>query len=107
MGHVVLIPRICLTLTNTKLPFVLERHQFKVKVCYAMTINRSQGQTLSNAGNYPKKPVFTDACMLLFHMSPQRDLEILIEHMNGEWTHETNIVYHEIFSTLLRARGHT
>jgi hypothetical protein len=35
--------------------------QHKVKVCYAMTINRSQGQTLSNAGNYPKKPVFSDA----------------------------------------------
>jgi len=45
-GRTVLIPRICQTLKNTKLPFVMERPQFPIKICYAMTINKSQGQTL-------------------------------------------------------------
>jgi ATP-dependent exoDNAse (exonuclease V) alpha subunit len=55
----VLIPWISVTLTTTKLPFVLERRQYPIKVCYAMTINKSQGQILSNVGIYLKKPVFT------------------------------------------------
>lgn len=42
-GTNVLIPRISLTLKCNKWPFVLERRQFPVKVCYAMTINKSQG----------------------------------------------------------------
>ena len=42
-AHSVLIPRIRLTLKNHKLPFVLERRQFPIRVCYAMTINKSQG----------------------------------------------------------------
>jgi hypothetical protein len=48
----VLIPRIALTLKNYKLPFVLQRQQYPIKVCYAMTINKSQGQTLSNVDIY-------------------------------------------------------
>jgi ATP-dependent DNA helicase PIF1 len=48
----VLIPRIALTLKSYKLPFVLQRQQYPIKVCYAMTINKSQGQTLSNVDIY-------------------------------------------------------
>ncbi|ONM58880.1 Retrotransposon-like protein [Zea mays] len=55
----VLIPRVCLTLKTPKLPFTLERRQYPIKVCYAMTINKSQGQTLSSVAVYLKKPVFT------------------------------------------------
>ncbi|PWZ32508.1 ATP-dependent DNA helicase PIF1 [Zea mays] len=58
-SKIVLIPRISLALKNTKWPFVLQRRQYPIKVCYAMTINKSQGQTLSKVGVYLKKPVFT------------------------------------------------
>jgi ATP-dependent DNA helicase PIF1 len=44
---------------NTKWPLVLERRQYPVKVCYTMTINKSQGQTLSNVAVYLNKHVFT------------------------------------------------
>ena len=47
IGDVVYIPRICLTTKDPKWPFTLHRRQFPVRVCYAMTINKSQGQTLS------------------------------------------------------------
>ena len=48
------IPRITLSLKSNKYPFVLQRRQYPVKVCYAMTINKSQGQTLSTVGIYLK-----------------------------------------------------
>jgi ATP-dependent DNA helicase PIF1 len=40
-GKNVLIPRISLTLKTTKWPFILERWQYPIKNCYAMTINKS------------------------------------------------------------------
>ncbi|PWZ32980.1 hypothetical protein Zm00014a_024781 [Zea mays] len=55
----VLIPRVCLTLKTPRLPFTLERRQYPIKVCYAMTNNKSQGQTLSNVTVFLKKPIFT------------------------------------------------
>jgi ATP-dependent DNA helicase PIF1 len=58
-GKRVLIPRICLTLKTPKIPFVLEHKQYPIRVCYAMTINKSQGQTLSNVVVYLNNPMFT------------------------------------------------
>jgi hypothetical protein len=58
-GKSVVIPRISLTLKNPRNMFVLERRQYPIKVCYAMTINKSQGQSLSEVVVYLKNPVFT------------------------------------------------
>ena len=50
-GKLHLIPRIIMVSTSsTNLPFRLRRRQFPVKPCFAMTINKSQGQTLENVG---------------------------------------------------------
>ena len=43
VGHTVYIHRIELTAKKTKWPFVLQRRQFPIRLCYAMTINKSQG----------------------------------------------------------------
>lgn len=58
-GERVLIPRITLTLKDNRWPFILQRRQYPIKVCYAMTINKSQGQTLSAVGVYLKRQAFT------------------------------------------------
>jgi ATP-dependent DNA helicase PIF1 len=50
IGEEVFLPRIKLAPANTKLPFVLCRTQFPVKLAFAMTINKSQGQTFSKVG---------------------------------------------------------
>lgn len=100
-GKTVLIPRICLSLKNYKLPFVLERRQFPIKVCYAMTINKSQGQTLSDVGIYLKRPVFTHGQLYvaISRVTSKKGLKILIEDDNDKANNETkNVVYKEIFS---------
>jgi len=47
-GESVFIPRI--PMIPSDYPFQFKRMQFPVKVCFAMTINKSQGQTLKIAG---------------------------------------------------------
>jgi hypothetical protein len=60
-GKRVLIPRIPIMgkATNLGLPCVLRRVQFPIRVSYASTINRSQGQTFTDVGIYLKHQVFS------------------------------------------------
>ncbi|KAJ9546832.1 hypothetical protein OSB04_019375 [Centaurea solstitialis] len=48
-----------MTPTDTSWPFTFKRRQFPIKVCFAMTINKSQGQTFNHVCAYLVKPVFT------------------------------------------------
>ncbi|KAK1344430.1 hypothetical protein QTO34_013124 [Cnephaeus nilssonii] len=57
-GEAVLIPRIDLSLSDIGLPFKLIRGQFPVMPAFAMTINKSQGQTLDRVGIFLPEPVF-------------------------------------------------
>jgi len=45
-GQRKLIPRILLASMEGELPFILSRKQFPIRLCFAMTVNKSQGQTL-------------------------------------------------------------
>lgn len=58
VGKRVFIPKIKITSSKNKFPFELSRKQFPVKVCYAMTINKSQGQTIDFVGLDCTEPVF-------------------------------------------------
>jgi len=49
-GKVVLIPRIRLSPNAETLPVLLKRLQFPVRVAFAMTINKSQGQSVEHVG---------------------------------------------------------
>ena len=48
IGHIVLIPTVNLTPTDTKLPFKMRRRQFPLSVAFVMTINKSEGQSLEH-----------------------------------------------------------
>jgi ATP-dependent DNA helicase PIF1 len=40
-------------------PFQFKRKQFSVRLSFAMTVNKAQGQTIPNVGVYLPKPVFS------------------------------------------------
>ncbi|XP_057432698.1 uncharacterized protein LOC130725492 [Lotus japonicus] len=59
MGKTEYIPRITLTPFDSGLPFKFSRRQFLVTLCFAMTINKSKGQSLSHVGLSLLRHVFT------------------------------------------------
>ena len=56
-GRVVLIPRICFIPKVNEYPFSWQRRQFPVRPAFAMTINKSQGQTLRTAAVWLRNQV--------------------------------------------------
>ena len=40
-------------------PFQFKRKQFPVRLSFAMTVNKAQGQTIPHAGVYLPEPVFS------------------------------------------------
>nr|KAJ0224052.1 hypothetical protein LSAT_V11C200058700 [Lactuca sativa] len=55
IGNQTFIPRMTLTPSGKKIPFIFQRRQFPLAVCFAMTINKIQGQSLSKDGRLANK----------------------------------------------------
>ncbi|KAK9676692.1 hypothetical protein RND81_11G093800 [Saponaria officinalis] len=80
-GVKVYIPRITLTPSDTtKFPVKFQRRQFPLAVCFAMTINKSQGKSLSHVGLYLPRPVFTHVVLYLTLLKFKTDSTILNEN---------------------------
>lgn len=58
-GDWILLPRIDFDSNDLDTPFKLNRRQFPVKPAFAMTINKSQGQTMQKVGLYLPQSVFS------------------------------------------------
>ncbi|XP_062005049.1 uncharacterized protein LOC133722214 [Rosa rugosa] len=103
VGQKFLIPRIILTASENKWPFIFKRRQFPIRPCYAMTINKSQGQSLNQVGIYLPEPVFTHGQLYvaLSRVTSKNGLKILINNnsdMPNKYT--KNIIYKDVFQNL-------
>ncbi|XP_031127704.1 uncharacterized protein LOC116029801 [Ipomoea triloba] len=102
-GQIVLIPRMSMTPTDTRLPFKFQRRQFPLMLSYAMTINKSQGQTLTHVGLLLRKPVFVHGQLYVAasRISNPKGLRLLIANEGTKSiNYTTNVVYHEVFNNL-------
>ena len=90
------IPRITLLSQDEQYPFILRRIQFPVKLSFAMTINKSQGQSLQTVGIDLRNPVFTHG-QLYVALSRSTKVEN-IHVLQSDSTSNTveNIVYPEL-----------
>ena len=104
IGQVVLIPRMNMIPNNKTLPIKFQRRQFPIIVSFAMTINKSQGQTLSTVGLYLPRPVFTHGQLYvaLSRVKNKQGLRILLDNHDGMSEDCTiNVVHSEIFENLI------
>ncbi|XP_024963081.1 ATP-dependent DNA helicase PIF6-like [Cynara cardunculus var. scolymus] len=103
IGSRTFIPRMSLTLTDKRIPFKFRMRQFPVVVCFVMTINKSQGQSLSKVRLFLRQPVFTHGQLYvaLPRVKSKQDMKVLIIDDNRIIGNGTkNVVYKEVFSNL-------
>jgi ATP-dependent DNA helicase PIF1 len=99
-GESVFITRMDLIPSDANTSFMFQRRQFPLTVCFAMTINKSQGQSLSQVGLYLPRPVFSHGqfYVAVSRVKTRSGLKILALDENGEVSNlTTNIVYPEVF----------
>lgn len=99
IGKTAHIPRISLNLTESTLPFILQRRQFPVQIAFAITINKSQGQTIEHVGIYLPQPVFSHGQLYVaISRCPSfSNLHICINH-EPTYRHTANIVYKDVLT---------
>lgn len=100
---IILIPRMFVTPSDGKFPFHMKNKQFPVVVAFAITINKSQSQTLSKVGLFLPRSVFTlgQLYVALSRETSRIGLKILILDSNQKPKKTTlNVVYKEVFQNI-------
>ena len=95
-GQQVLIRKLKFAPSNANLLFILQRTQCPLRLCYAMTINKSQGQTFTNVGIFLPEPVFSHGQLYVAFSRARRLVDVKVQIHDGANTsgHVTkNVVY--------------
>lgn len=97
-GKLALIPRISLIPTSTpSFAFKIKRRQFLVRLAFAITINRAQGQSVKYVGLDLRVPVFAHGQLYvaLSRVTTKENLKVLLPYDNLD-SKTNNIVYEEV-----------
>jgi len=101
-GNVVFIPRITLEPSPHTLPIPLRRHQFPVRLAFAMTINKSQGQSVFHVGLDLRTSAFAHGQLYvaLSRCTSGTRIKVILNenNVNGR---TANIVYKEVLTGII------
>lgn len=89
---------------DNTLPFLLKWKQFPISVCYAMTVNKNQSQTVKNVGLYLPQTVFSHGQIYVAVSRVTSPTGLKIVCIDEDETcvgHTKNIVYKEIFDDIM------
>ena len=103
VGKRIFIPRIPLAPSDNLFPFQMQRRQFPVRLSFAMTSNKSQGQTLERCGIYLEKDFFSHGQLYVAMSRVGRFENVKLLTQNGTFLghdgiYTDNTVYHEVLS---------
>ncbi|KAG5733053.1 ATP-dependent DNA helicase PIF1 [Termitomyces sp. T112] len=100
-GSIVLIPRINMDVSEEELPIPLHRRQFPVQLAFAMTINKSQGQSVKHVGLDLQSGVFSHGQLYvaLSWCTSGDCIKVILDPENTS-RKTANIVYQEILNGL-------
>lgn len=102
-GKQVIIPRLRINPPDKRLPLKFVRKQYPISVSFAMTINKSQGQSLSKVGLYLPRPVFTHGQMYVAvsRVKSKKGLKVVVCDQDGNLSKTiTNVVYKKVLQGL-------
>lgn len=86
-GTRVFLPRIPLCPSDDEMfPFQFKRKQFPIRLSFAMTINKAQGQTIPNVGIYLPEPVFSHGQLYvaLSRATARKNIKILVVEQDND-----------------------
>ncbi|KAL4580135.1 hypothetical protein LXL04_016316 [Taraxacum kok-saghyz] len=101
-GKRVFLPRIPLCPSaDDMFPFKLKRKQFPIRLSFAMTINKAQGQTIPNVGVYLPESVFSHGQLYvaLSRGISRENTKVLVKSVKeftNEGVYTSNVVYREV-----------
>ena len=103
IGNMTYIPKMDMSPSQSPWPFKLNRRQFPIILSYAMTINKSQWQSLDSVGLYLPREVFSHGQLYvaMSRVKSKTGLKILIHDSENITLSTTmNVVYKEVFENV-------
>ena len=95
-GEVYFIPRMSLQPSMDEIPFKMSRPLFLVKLAFALTVNKAQGQMVKRLGVDLRKPIFLHGQLYtaLSRTTSMTNLKAIVPDYTNRRT--MNIVYEEV-----------
>ena len=99
-GETVYMPRITLQSSDESLPFEMKKRQFLGLPCFAMTINKAQGQTLQHVYGYLPRSCFSHGQTydMISRVGAASRVHLFVAGREGDHAVTENVVFKEVLT---------